>query len=614
MRILQTAIIAILICCTLPAIASAQERSGSIVTIDGVQYYVHTVAKNETIYGLSRLYNVSEDEIIVRNPHIGGNLKDGQVLKIPVNRTGEKQLNSRQLKRTFDVHTVIRGETLYGISRQYGISLNVLMEDNPGLDPAHMPEGMSLNIRKKDQGDTTGWQIAEQMEEYRDAINNFTTDGQYYIVKSGDTLYSLAKNFQVSIEEITAANDIKDGLKAGQLIKIPGKSIAETNPEKPEPAFDSRKDSIEYVWKQIKTERTASESENIICDISSRNYLNISLLLPLTDENGMPAKDKDNFVQFYQGMLVGLEDLKNQGVNANLTVFDTSRSLGTTDDIINSERFRQTDLVIGPVYEEGLLPVIAFAENKGIPVVSPLQQLNNVSSPVLYQMAPSASHKYDKIKTLLAQPGLNIIYITTSVPDTDMDANLRPVLPLHTKELQYTGSGFTAALERNLDKRNDNNIIIVSCTNMQIVNQILYSSLSAQSQTNSKLNVVGNAGWARFPAGSVDHELYFKLRLSFVTNYYADHNDQRVSYFNKRYMENFSALPSPFSYRGYDAVKLFAGALMTDGKDFTRKINNSNQILLQMPYRFERTETDDDFRNIDWVLVCYGSDYTIRIE
>ncbi len=601
-----------------------QERTGSIVTVEGMQYYVHTVQKGETVYGLSRLYNIKEDDLLRGNPHVGETLQEGQVLKIMVNRAGEKELNRRQMRRTFDTHTVRQGETLYATSRQYGISVGTLMEDNARLDPAHLRPGQTINIRKSEQGDATGWQITEEMEEYRDAINSVTTDGQYHLVKGGDTLYGLAEAFGVSVEQIEAANDLTGGLKAGQLIKIPGRSAAVVEAEQPvQPVrrFESRRDSLRYVREQMRTGRERPGGRYMfINDISSRRQLNVSLLLPFSNEDGTPHRDRDGFMQFYHGVLMGLEDMKEQGISANLSVFDTRRSDGTTAGIVGSAEFRATDLVIGPVYDEGLFPVVAFAEEKGIPVVSPLRQLDDVESPVLFQMAPSQENKYDKLRAMLARPGLNLIYITTSAPDADMDANLRPLLPPGVRQINYTAEKFTEELENALEKRSGENVVIVSCSSAQIVDQLLghissvQSNLVARSILSSRVHVVGSAGWVRFPTASVDHELYYKLRLCFVTNYHADRSNERVRDFDRRYIEAFSAVPSLFAYRGYDAAKLFAGALMTRGDDFAWKVNGSNQALLQMPYRFGQVQRGGDYRNSDWALVRYDTDYSISVE
>ena len=610
--------------------AQTQERSASIVTIDGAQYYVHTVASGETLYGLSRLYDVGENEILSANPHIGGGLQGGQVIKIPVSREGEPELNRRQQRRTFDTHTVARGETLYAISQRYGISVATLLEDNRELDPAHLQPGAQLNIRRSEQGRTTVWQIDEQMAEYRDAINSVTPDGQFYLVRPGDTLYSLARVFDVAVEELEATNDLREGLKAGQLIRIPTVRAgaiggAQTAPPIAERRFESLRDSLAWVREQRRIERGNTgwgERRDEIRDISAQRRMNVALLLPFSNPDGTPPRERDNFVHFYYGVLVGLDDLKQQGVSADITVFDTERSDERVAQIVGSEEFAATDLIIGPVYGEGLLSVMAFAERRGVPIVSPLQQQDKTDgSAVLYQMPPAPENKFDKLREMLGQPGVNIIYINSSAPDADIDANLRPLLLSGVRQITYSKNNFGTALENALEKRNGDNVLIVSCTNMQAVDQILshissvHSNLVARSiMTGSRLRVVGNSSWARFPTESVDHDLYFKLQLCFVTNYHADRTDAAVRDFTRRYIDAFGAVPTLFSYRGYDAAKLFGSAMMTTGDDFADKVNNSTQRLLQMPYNFMRRTDDSTHRNTEWVLVSYGTNYMIRIE
>ena len=121
-------------------------KSSSIVTIEGRSYYVHTVRKGETVYSLARLYGVSEQELLESNPQAVEGLQPDQVLKIRVTDVKPK-MKPRKMARLFDTHTVNQGETAYAISKRYGISVNVLMEDNPGMDPAALSIGQRSRAR-----------------------------------------------------------------------------------------------------------------------------------------------------------------------------------------------------------------------------------------------------------------------------------------------------------------------------------------------------------------------------------------------------------------------------------------------------------------------------------
>lgn len=590
------------------ATASAQDggRSASIVTFDGAQYYVHTVGQGETVASLARLYNVGADAILRSNPYAAEGLKVGQVVKIPVNRGDGRELSNRQMKRIFDSHTVVQGETLYAISRRYGISINTLLEDNEGLDPANIRPGQMLNIRKESQGETPGWQITEELEEYRDAINSVVEDSQYHLVMSGETLYGLSKMYGVTEAAIRAANNLDNGLKAGGLIKIPlAVSVATGN----------RTGGGQRVSGNLR-DRWQSVNNVQVRDISGNQEINVGLLLPLKDEKGAL---NTSFIEFYQGVMLGLEDLKQQGISINLSLYNTTRSSNEIFQILDSREFARTDIIIGPVYENGLREVIDFAQQRQIAVISPLAIHESAPSPLLFQMAPTPETKYDKIKEMLRAPDINIIYVTTDQKDADMEENLRPFLPSSTKFLTYSKGMSASVFEQRFDRGAAENIYIISSDHEITVDEILagissmQNNLTARSMTESKIRIVGNARWARFN-NQVDRDLYFKLRLCYVTSYHADRGDQRVLDFDSRYIGAFSSIPTPYSYRGYDAARLFVGAATISGPDYAYKVKSLSDQLLQVSYSMQQKTPGADFRNTNWAVVCYDNNYTITVR
>ena len=134
------------------AAALAAGKSKTVVVIDGAKYYVHTVGKGETLYGLARTYGVGERVILSLNPAAAGGLKAGAKLKIPFTAEAAGAPSERKLRKTFDTHTVAEGETLYAISRRYAIPLGTLIEDNPSLDPIRLRPGERILVRRKERG------------------------------------------------------------------------------------------------------------------------------------------------------------------------------------------------------------------------------------------------------------------------------------------------------------------------------------------------------------------------------------------------------------------------------------------------------------------------------
>lgn len=591
------------------------ERSSSIVNIDGVSYYVHTVKQGETFFSLSRLYAVPEEDIKANNPHSVGGLNAGHTLKIPVARGKEQKLSGKKLTKIFDAHTIKQGETLYTISKWYEIPVNTLIEDNPGLDPTQLSIGQVINIRKKSKGDASPEEIEGQINDYSEAMNSVSDDVRYHVVKRGETIYGLSKMYGVSEDDIRNANDLSQGLRSGDMIKIPnpqgGTYVEAWTDGKPDDSWKKEKDPF-YV---PDTSRVENYNENIkVKPFNNIKAPNVALLLPLKSNNGSGDK---KYLDFYHGALLALEDLKAEGVSARFELYNTPVSEAEMYKIVDNPSFEKTDIIIGPVYQECLVPVIEFAEERGVPVVSPLATFSGEDSPLIYQMAPVVSEKYSKLKELIT-PGKNIVYITTSYGDEEMDREIRPLLPANHRTVNYAGNVKTTNISDAIDKSADN-LIFVSCTNELTLDQILATLSSAQNNlvarsiTNSGITVVGTSRWNRF-GKTLDKNLFFKLNVCYVSTYHADRSNDLVRSFDSRYISSFGDIPTLYSYRGYDSAKLAIGAAARSGGNYTDNMNEAGGMLLQTKYHFREMSPNTSFLNVEWPLVCYKSDYTIEIK
>ena len=179
--------------------AFAVQRSGTIVYINGAKYYVHTVQPGETLYSLAKAYAVSEQAIVRDNPSAAAGLKAGENLRIPYAAEKVEQLSDRKMRKTFDTHRIAEGETLYAISRRYEIPIRTIVEDNPSLDPIRLRPGSKLLIRKKQRGSEDEAGSREAWEEYRNSLNSVAEAGYaYHLVAPGETVYALSRRFGIS--------------------------------------------------------------------------------------------------------------------------------------------------------------------------------------------------------------------------------------------------------------------------------------------------------------------------------------------------------------------------------------------------------------------------------
>ena len=590
--------------------AFAAEKSGTIVYINGSKFYIHTVQPGETLYGLSKTYGVGEKVILENNPSIARGLKTAENIKIPFVSDVPEPKSDKKLRKTFDFHFVSKGETLYAISRQYEIPVKTILEDNPNLDPLHMRLGERILIRKKQIGSEDEAGTKEQWEEYRQSLNSVADEGTaYHIVHPGETFYSLSRRFGISETELSQLNGgLKPAdLKAGAMIKIPQLDGAVTA----EVADSLHRDSV-----------VAAEPQAIPIEFRALRRsepLNVALLLPIAtggEANG-------NYLEFYQGFLLGIDSIKiRQGISVNVHLYNTARDTARIREIVErDEAFRKSDLIIGPVYEEGLAPVIRFAEEKKVPVVSPLAHIADHNSDVLFQLAPDPSLKYEKAGDLVGG-GKRVTLIYTASTDKEFEREILALLgdseySRYTYKYEHptvrssnSPSDLTPLLENGQD-----NVFIILSDNSVDVERILAAlasadtSITSRGRTAPRFVVLGNPRWNRF--NTIDRAIYFKDRVIFFSAYHAKRDSGIVRTFDSAYIRAFGALPTLYSYRGYDTAVIFAPAMYGD---IEYDLEDRRYAPLQTVYRFGQGEGRENHINRNWMRVNYNSDFTITIE
>ena len=370
-------------------------------------------------------------------------------------------------------------------------------------------------------------------------------------------------------------------LKAGAMIKVPGG---------PDRTAVLPSDSL-TLRDSLSSLRPDSAAAVEFRALRRGEPLDIALLLPL--EVGGAANP--NYLEFYQGFLLGLDSVKRLGYSVNVGLYDTGRSPERIRQIVADETFRQADLVVGPVYETGLQPVLRFAEEKGIPVVSPLAHIERENSDVLFQLAPDPAHKYDKVagsggtrqardahRHGLDRPGVrardarpaggggstNAMCSATHGPPPDRAATVR------------------ATLTPLLENKDDNVFIILSDDEVE-VDRILAAlasadtNLTSRGRTASRFTVLGNVRWNRY--NNIDRTMFFKDRVVFISTYHAKRDALAVTAFDSAYIRAFGTLPTLYSYRGYDSALIFAPAMYGE---IEYDLEGRSYTPLQTTYRF----------------------------
>lgn len=379
-----------------------------------IKDYRHVTMQGETLEGIAHKYKISVAELKAVNPGLT-NVVRGMQLKLPVNaqvpgyhaskadlqkaaaafhnppssnnkstNSGRQQVSSND---GFIVHIVKKKETLYSISRKYGISLNDIYLANKDL--------------------TTSIRIGQKILIPKKKINN---DYVVYSPVEKIKLKKVAKLYGISYDQIKAGNpSLKRFVSPGQIVKIPTEKATEVIPLAPP--------TQQTIQKELVTEKTQEEQPSIQRCIPSLHdkTFKVALMVPLylgqadslNHFQFMMQQQRHfepfRFIQFLQGALLASESMKAQGMNIQLYVYDVDQTLTKTSKVLSRPELMDMDLIIGPFYSKSFDEVSLFAGHFHIPIVNPLTFRESVvnSNDGVIKVKPGFSFEPHLIKNLV---------------------------------------------------------------------------------------------------------------------------------------------------------------------------------------------------------------------
>lgn len=165
----------------------------------GSESNYYTVKKGDSLYAIANQYGITVNELKNANNLTSNNLNIGQTLKIP---TTQKQPPTNDE----EIYIVKAGDSLYKIANMYGMSVNELKNLN-NLTSNTLMIGQKLKVQ-----------------------NTEMPTANTYIVKAGDSLYSIAKNFNITVDQLKNANNKTSNLlSVGESLTIPLNNDTSTN-------------------------------------------------------------------------------------------------------------------------------------------------------------------------------------------------------------------------------------------------------------------------------------------------------------------------------------------------------------------------------------------------
>ncbi len=484
------------------------QTSQKTTQINGVNYFEHTVEKGNTLYNISQTYGVSKEDILQANPTLNTeNIQLGEHLLIPI---------SPNKHQTTTYHITKKGETLYSIARDYNSSVAEIKQLNRMSDNV-LSEGQYIKVPQKSNNNTTIQQKPTKKKPYHiirpkeslyaiskqwgvsvqkimaenhlkthhikafDTLwipleqgntNALSLDSSPFIthqVQASETLYSIARHYAVSIKEIKKYNHlINNDIKNGQSLKIPrrlnNKSYIEHIVKKRKERLSDiaklyivplkklkalnphigRKASrgetvliplpyIESEWK-IKTSDNTNDiitdediepiedNDNTVIEESvaignctpmtyqERSY-KVTLLLPLeleqlntqniNDTSALLQQKEDisfKFLEFYEGAIIAAQQLSAQGLDFKLEVIDIPKNTQNIASLLETSDIQNSDLIISLLYTNSFTQAAQFANKYHIPLVNTVSKRRKIlyQNPYVYKVQSNQKGVYKK--------------------------------------------------------------------------------------------------------------------------------------------------------------------------------------------------------------------------
>lgn len=321
-----------------------------IVDEDNFEKYI--VAAKETRWSIAHKFGISVDSMVTLNPQLSKSsdyLAEGQELNMPI--IGGSSLEDQETQ-LYMSYTVPAKMNFYRLERQFNISADEIVRLNPEItERGGLKEGMVIRIpeQKSDPGEVN--------------TENFI----FYEVKPKQTEFSLTRKLGVSYIDLLKLNpDLKDGLKAGMVLKLPKDQKGD---------FEVRNSLV-------------LDKLNLLDSINPMNHPKLIFMLPFR-LNRLDLSDKESVKELvekrkslkyslglYSGALIAIDSVAKLGISVDVKTFDNQLDPSTTKSILLREDLSNVSAVVGLLDLPSLKEVAMEAAKYNVPVVTTIPPNN----------------------------------------------------------------------------------------------------------------------------------------------------------------------------------------------------------------------------------------------
>ncbi|MBP3228094.1 MAG: LysM peptidoglycan-binding domain-containing protein [Bacteroidaceae bacterium] len=472
-------------------------------------------------------------------------------------------------------HTVEAHETLYGLSRRYGVTIEAIEAANPGVSSTGLRRGQVVRIP----------QTA--------APGSAATAGSTlrHTVQAGETLWGIAHQYGVSVDALRQANPAMQRedfvLQAGAVLLIPGVSAAAA-PSAPG--------------------RGGTQTGN--------NGMRVALVMPLKAQRDEVARCKE----FYNGALLAADDLGRQGRRVVMYVYEEDPADAQLTEIRAKLRANPVDIIYGPLYPTHFRVLADYARSVGtrlvIPFSSKAQEVD--TNPSVYVVNTPEKHRNPAAAEVVARQFGRTHLVFLSTPEANETAF---VAALRTKAAAQ-GATFSTLPVNFADRdilgvfSSHDRVLFVPDGSTEADYKAVLARLDRLRAEMPLLStsLLAYPDWQRHQ--DTDRMTWYACdTYLFAPSFYNPYDDQ-VKVFVRKYRDRFGQDMQPYYPRygalGYDVVMQTATPFFRH-RDLYHGQEAEGVTAVQSHLRFTKTAPTGGYANTNTWLVHFAKERRIEV-
>ena len=443
---------------------------------------------------------------------------------------------------------------------------------------------------------------------------NILTDTVFHKVERKETLFSISDKYKIKINDLLNLNpQLRESkLRRNSTILIPVYKTQELEVIVNEDIKNTEQDEM------VELEITSLDSI-YIQKKKRNNKLNISVLLPFRSSNlnFNSIKEVESMLvdrnlytialDLYSGILHAINDLKKMGISINLNVFDTDNSLNKILEISNSEKIRNSDLIIGPLLPRNFETFSAIDFLEGIPKVFPLSNLPiKILKGVIQTVTPRNLLREKMIEYLdiNIDRDENIVIIADSL-NLDIKNKLTSIFPNSIKiKPEFEGYVLPELLDSLLVDSLPNKVIVESEI-FTLVSSIV-SQLNSQITPERDVRLYTTYKGNQYDDPSIDIKNLGDLRFTYPSISKKIRSDS-ITDFKENYKDLFGSLPNSDVVRGYDITKDIVLRILLDN-NINKTVKYGEQSYNESKFLYKKDTLGGLFNSSIYILKHFDYD------